>query len=439
MDIVGLPLCARNDDGLQPLALAKSYEVDQFLRSRMHFRETRFGHGNAFAEMIQDERLVSEVVWYTIPLPDIAGNLGGLHSFLAVTVGGGVKRYVLEKAGSASMEAHQKHGVFIGSDDDDLGTKLLSVDCVNMHRKLSLSSGSLNAGLKMKDLHEQAHNTGPYDLATSNCHHAAQLVFNHCCAREADREATPPNELAAFVAGKLHLDLLNSRSFGSEASGSEFASESEVPSSALRASPSRFTKAFDASSDPVAFVAAALSHAVYDEDPESILKPRQTAAGAVIHNKLEQPVHVQDSSTDSTGISKKVEAGDKCTVHQTGGRDKAVVKILDGFFQPTQAGNEPIWMGRDYELSQDFRGEVIVQEVAMPKVEVLRTVLAGSSVTPVEWLLARSGNTFYLCFRGTDDVQDAVIDLSVLPDYTRFAEHGIGVHSGRRGKIFVMC
>ncbi|CAE7457681.1 unnamed protein product [Symbiodinium sp. CCMP2456] len=83
-------------------------------------------------------------------------------------------------------------------------------------------------------------------------------------------------------------------------------------------------------------------------------------------------------------------------------------------------------MGRDYELSQDFRGEVIVQEVAIPKVGVLH---AGNSMSPVEWLLARSGDAIYLCFRGTEDVQDAAIDLSVLPDYTRF-KHGIGVHGG---------
>ena len=29
-----------------------------------------------------------------------------------------------------------------------------------------------------------------------------------------------------------------------------------------------------------------------------------------------------------------------------------------------------------------------------------------------------------------DDMQDAVIDLSAVPDYTRFQEHGIGVHGG---------
>ncbi|CAE7254356.1 serA, partial [Symbiodinium necroappetens] len=434
VDSVGLPLHARNDDGLQPLALAKSYEVDQFVRSRMHFRETRFGHGNAFAEMMQDERLVSEVVWYTIPLPGLAGKLGGLHSFLEVTVGGGVKtkRYVLEKAGSVPLEAHQEHGVFIGS--DDLGTNLLRANGVDMHsRKLSLTSGSLKPGLKMKDLHEQAHKTGRYDLASSNCHHAAQLVFNHCCAREADREATTPNELMAVVAAglsALQLHLFNSRSFGSETSGSEFASvESEVPSSALRAAPRGFTKAFDVSSDPLAFVAAALSHAVYDEDPASILKPREAAAGAVIHNELEKPVDVQDSPL---GTSKRIEAGDKCTVdHIIGGPEKALVNIIqDGFVKTPLAENQPIWMGRDYELTRDFRGEVIVQEVAMPRVEVLHTVHAGNGVSPVEWLLARSGDAIYLCFRGTDDVQDAAIDFSVLPDFHRFKEYGIGVHGG---------
>ena len=112
-----------------------------------------------------------------VPLRGMAGHCGGLHSFLVVTVSAdtsGTKTYVLEKAGSQANLARQRNGIFVGS--QDLSSNLKSVEGLKMHKtQLSLSDGSLRRGLRMKELYEKAYGTGPYHLATSNCHHAAQM------------------------------------------------------------------------------------------------------------------------------------------------------------------------------------------------------------------------------------------------------------------------
>ena len=92
---------------------------------------------------------------------------------------------------------------------------------------------------------------------------------------------------------------------------------------------------------------------------------------------------------------------------------------------------QPVWTGEQYELTTNFRDEVVLNEVT-PKAEaeVLHSTQKANSTSPVQWLLARRAGTVYLIFQGTVDVQDAVIDVSAVPDYGRFKEHGIGVHSG---------
>ena len=82
VDFAGLSVRAQNHAGELPLALAKNRVVDKFLRSRMCFQQTRFGHGNAYDEMVRDDKTVNEVAWYIVPLPGAAGRLGGLHSFI---------------------------------------------------------------------------------------------------------------------------------------------------------------------------------------------------------------------------------------------------------------------------------------------------------------------------------------------------------------------
>ena len=78
VDVCGVALRAQNKAGDEPLALAASREVDRVLRSRMHFRGTRLGYGNAFDESQTDTS--------------------------------GAKTYVLEKAGSQANLAHRGTG-----------------------------------------------------------------------------------------------------------------------------------------------------------------------------------------------------------------------------------------------------------------------------------------------------------------------------------------
>ena len=444
VDQVGLPLREKNKAGDEPLGLAATRDVDRFLRSRMHFRETRFGHGNAFEEMMQDERQVSEVTWYTVPLPGMAGHLGGLHSFLVVAVSNtsetdqGAKSYVLEKAGSFGREAHQKNGVFIGS--QDLSSNLKSVVGLKTNKmQLTLSEGSLRRGLKMKELHEVAHGTGPYDLASSNCHHAAQEVFNHCCAREEDRERQLPNEWLAYLGSLFQLrGVFNSTSSGSKGSGSDVASaNSEVACDSSGQpvdGPSCFKAPVDLCCDAFAEVAAALSHAVYEEDPAMVLRPAE--AGTVsIRNNLSRPVRVCNHGTKT---SNRVEVNEVLNI--AGVTEKFHVDVYAVAWAPglypwrKMAERQAVWAGHRYNMSEDFRGEVVLQEVVSvaPKqpVDVLHVTQQSGSNSPVQWLLARSDNALYVAFRGTDDVQDVAIDVAAVPDYKHFKEHGIGVHSG---------
>ena len=430
VDQVGLPLREKNKAGDEPLGLAANREVDRFLRSRIQFRETRFGYGNAFEEMMQDERQVSEVTWCTVPLPGMAGHLGGLHSFLVVTVSRtdqGAKSYVLEKAGSCGREAHQKHGVFIGN--QGLSSNLRSVDGQKTRKQLKLNEGSLKSKLRTRELYEEAHSMGPYDVASSNCHHAVQKVFNHCCARKEDKEVRPPNEWLATL-GAMFGGLFGPAGSGSEGSGSsEVASVSETVES-----PSSFTRSVDLCSDAFAELAAVLSLAVYEADAAMLLKP--TEAGAVsIRNKLGQPVFLH---TNNTQTKLKVQADSSKSV-QTGGAERILVDVHAMGWVPGLCGwplarRQAVWSGHAYDLSTDFRREVVLQEVVSlapnQPVDVLHTAQKSGSTSPVQWFLVRSGSTLYASFRGTNDVQDVAIDVGAVPDYTRFEEHGIGVHSG---------
>ena len=59
----GFALREQNRFGEEPLALASSPAVNKFLRSRMQFQETRFGHGNAYDDMD------AEIFWERFSLP----------------------------------------------------------------------------------------------------------------------------------------------------------------------------------------------------------------------------------------------------------------------------------------------------------------------------------------------------------------------------------
>ena len=351
------------------------------------------------------------------------------------------KKYVLEKAASVATELHQKHGVFVGN--QDLGTDLVMVHgCQEYAPLLSLCEEKLQEGLKMKDLYQVMHNLGPYRLGSMSCHHAALKVYNHCCAWAEDQVQNPPNQWLEPLAG-----------FASRV-GTGFYSESDAPSgvpvnsqSAQSASdvhdgvfasfPAGFTEAFDIhSKDFKAFVllAAALSSAVYEEDVASALVPQEAASGVLLHNKLSRRVVLYDHGSRTRHA---IEAGQKCSLALE--KDRALVDVnpsyAGGWISGRALGQclarkQSIWKGHVYELNTDFRQEVVLHEVAQVHADVLHSTQKALTPSPVQWLLARSGSAMYVCFRGTSDIQDAAVDLSAVPDYQRFKEHGIGVHSG---------
>ena len=188
------------------------------------------------------------------------------------------------------MAPHQKHGIFVGS--QELSASLRDVNGIREWKAgLSIARRNLRNGLKMKRLYEEAHSTGPYDLASSNCHHAALRVFNCCCAKEEDREARPPNELLASTASLLQLNrIFDSSHHDSEcgASRSEMASDCNFGNTATA-----FTEVADLRTNYFARCAAEIRHAAYDSD---FGRP-EVASTVCIHNKLARPVLVFDCGT----------------------------------------------------------------------------------------------------------------------------------------------
>ena len=431
VDFAGLSLRAQNHAGQRPLALAKNRAVDKFLRSRMCFQQTRFGHGNAYNQMVRDDGKVNEVAWYTVPLPGAAGHLGGLHSIIVVTTISDAGRpsttYILEKANAAGVAPHQKHGIFVGS--QELSTNLRDVNGIREWKVgLSTAKQNLKAGLKMKRLYEEAHNTGPYDLASSNCHHAAKQVFNYCCVQETDHATRRPNEVLAPIAA------LFSGIFSGSRCASEFESaRSESDKTAgcnFAKSPTAFTKKADLRTDDLAKCAAEISHTAY----ASACGWPEVAATVLIYNKLARPVRVYYDHC-VTGLGDRLEPEQSWSAEPSG--DRANVEIYAVAWTPgcfshrLLAPKQPVWRGHVYDLVEDFRGEVVLEDVTMEEpIEVLHTTRKADSRSPVQWLLARSGEAVYLCFRGTADVQDVAIDISAVPDFGKFSEHEIGVHGG---------
>ena len=434
VDHSGLSLRAQNNAQEEPLTLAANRAVDGFLRGRISFRQTRFGHGNAYDVMMSDERPVCEVTWHTVPLPGTAGKLGGVHSFLVMVVCEAVQpvtKYVLEKAAATSRAAHQQHGVFIGS--EALGTNLLLVNGVRTYRRpLRLSDGSLKTGLKIKDLYNEAHATGSYSLASANCHHLALQVFNYCCAVQTDQEETIPNEWLAKV-GALFPQFHGS---GSAVSEADIASvNSELPSgNYLVDAPTGFTTNVDALDEAFARTAAALSLDVYKNETAR-MEQSPTKEAVHLYNRLAQDILVRHHSSKDWHRAENWYRlkTDERIVFEIGEGNRVLVSVFGRWGWPL-AMKQPMWSGHVYELTADFRDEVIVHEVITPALNqqavILHSTQKASTKSPVQWLLARSGDVLYLAFRGTDDPQDLLIDLGAVPDDRRFQDLGLGVHSG---------
>ena len=196
--------------------------------------------------------------------------------------------------------------------------------------------------------------------------------------------------------------------------------------------PKCFTASVDLHGDTLSRTAAALSYAVYDNEWLAAGCRSSQQMSAIIENRLQKAVVLYECDT---GARHKVEAGARFTVDLEG-LDKALVHVYATpwtwvlWDHLCLCKGQPIWGGYVYEIARDFRGKVVLEDVTLPAVDILHTTQKASSRSPVQWLLARSGTVLYLSFRGTEDFEDLAINLAAVPDYCRFQEYGIGVHSG---------
>lgn len=209
-------------------------DVVALLESRHGLAITRVGMGDALEQALRDERPVSGVQWYTIALPGIVGDFGGCHSVLAVTVHAldmttstqpSAHTYCIEKAEVENPDApgFLQNGLRI-SHWTDVAPNLDS-DPIHI-----LSGDALNGecDLRMSVLLDIAMGTGPYDVGSGNCHHAALAVYNHCAAGAA-RVHVMPNfvyTLGAKVLTQIDLNLPQSAHSEVISRGSRVASNS---------------------------------------------------------------------------------------------------------------------------------------------------------------------------------------------------------------------
>ena len=111
--------------------------------------------------------------------------------------------------------------------------------------------------------------------------------------------ARTPNEW--LLGAAIQLASLFDSSRSTSASGSDVASsESELASgNQLADSPSGFVVPVDLGVDAFAEMAAALCHAVYDEDVVRVLLPTQESV-VPIHNQLARPLLVYDHNSKTS-------------------------------------------------------------------------------------------------------------------------------------------
>eukprot|EP00617_Octactis_speculum_P002936 CAMPEP_0185795870 /NCGR_PEP_ID=MMETSP1174-20130828/160777_1 /TAXON_ID=35687 /ORGANISM="Dictyocha speculum, Strain CCMP1381" /LENGTH=453 /DNA_ID=CAMNT_0028491191 /DNA_START=38 /DNA_END=1399 /DNA_ORIENTATION=- len=240
----------RNIRGHVPLTIAKKHGHDrvvEFLASRANLETVRGGTGDAFDEAMRDNRAVLAVVWHTIPLPGrLAKGVGAFHSLLAITVGEKEESshtYVLEKAAVDRSEridgddnddaddnegknrplngvlngVHISHWHEVANNVVNLPRAELTGEDVAGHFDATEDDkggqGSTSTStITMRSLRAIALATGPYDLVSSNCHHAALRVFN-ACAVPNRRQRTIPNLMHVKLAGTLrHIGIDVARS-----------------------------------------------------------------------------------------------------------------------------------------------------------------------------------------------------------------------------------
>ena len=256
----GVPVRPRDDQGREPYQLTTSRRVDIYLRSKICIAETRFGSGDALRQARRDSSMVRRLTWYTIPLPKIAGAIGGKHSFLHITTQNSTSSnsYILEKA---QPNPGGDDGTFVGywQDVDGIGIGANLAGEARIFRQIELEKD-----VTMEDLIKVSQEAGPYRLSTCNCHHVARHVFNYCCMDKSQKVSlwSPPNWLLARLFGGVISARSKSSSFGAtSASGSEGSAHGPADASLLDG----FHTKFDAKEGVYTCKAAYLSSVVYDD------------------------------------------------------------------------------------------------------------------------------------------------------------------------------
>eukprot|EP00440_Ansanella_granifera_P001766 gb/GFBE01001904.1/.p1 GENE.gb/GFBE01001904.1/~~gb/GFBE01001904.1/.p1 ORF type:complete len:566 (+),score=112.49 gb/GFBE01001904.1/:1-1698(+) len=234
MDL-GASAKVKNKAGKSPTDLAHDFGFEDMIdlfRGREQFDTVRGGNGNAYVEACNDLRVVRRVEWHTIPLPGMVGNIGGEHSLLAVFVRGEIDgdtcAYTIEKArartkANGADEDFCKHGVFV-SHWREVAPNMTSPP-LHLLEEHELQSSDLT----IAKLRQIAVDMGPYNVAKSNCHHAAMMLYNTCAAADYQLAAMP-NQLLTSTAFLLSLAGVDVANVGSAGSTTASGSTSELAS-----------------------------------------------------------------------------------------------------------------------------------------------------------------------------------------------------------------
>mmetsp|Transcript_51674 Transcript_51674/g.167846 ORF Transcript_51674/g.167846 Transcript_51674/m.167846 type:complete len:883 (-) Transcript_51674:399-3047(-) len=213
-----------NHSGLAPVDLAQRNghrETAVFLRSRQKLTTMRGGLGDAYDEAMSDMRRVVRVQWGMIYLPGTVGLVfGGKHSVLGVTVRSPTDDademvYAIEKAarvrGSASGDTDRfENGVHV-SYWADVVPNLHGIEHTLEQSDMCHSAHEMC----FSHLHKLAVASGPYDVASANCHHAVQAMYN-ACARPGHHEWLPNLGLITVAQGLQALGINVAESHASQ-------------------------------------------------------------------------------------------------------------------------------------------------------------------------------------------------------------------------------
>jgi len=429
----GSPIGMYDSSGLMPEDLAKKHghsDVFDYLTSLRSICLARGGSGDAFSVAMHDRRTISQVNWYTIDLPGIAGKLGLQHSLLAIFVGEGREQhgYVIEKAASTSSIEAFKNGVYI-SHWSDVSTSVVRCPWrrLGMEHIGHIFAGS--AGFTMESLRNLAVELGPYNVGTCNCHHAALAIYN-ACAKSDFREHAMPNPISTRLAAGLQSVGLDVSNFESTLSRSDSVAAVSLSQSNLDSSHDKAgifpIDSQDAHLDRRALIAAQLAAWIYA--PQGAIGDRMDHS-LTLHNETAEDLVLFVEET-------------KARLHLLpGGHGDFEVPVNQvhvrinrpGFFfgltsRRTRLARVEVERGCSYRVKLDVDGGVTCLRCdPLPEQACVRHLDFAAGNRLVQWALVVVEKTAYVVFKGTSSALDTVIDVGALT-YDD-ADHGLRVHS----------